>query len=273
MDAIRAAIYETVEADHPATVRQIFYRLVSTGVIDKTEAEYKGTVCRLLVELRETGRLPYSWIADNTRWMRKPRTYDSLSQMLQITKDTYRRALWANQLEYVEIWCEKDALTGVLIEETEPWDVPLMVTRGYPSVSFLYEAAAAIAEQAKPAYFYYLGDWDPSGVDIPRQVERRLRQYAPNVELHFERIAVGPVQIYNLNLPTRPTKKSDSRAKGFHSESVEVDAIPPAILRALVSKVITRHVHRDSLEIVLAAEESERNILAKMAANYDQGVV
>ena len=107
MDAIRAAICGTVEADHPATVRQIFYRLVTAGVIAKTEAEYKGTVCRLLVELRESGLLPYHWIADNTRWMRKPTTYTSLGHMLQTTKTTYRRALWADQRAYVEIWCEK----------------------------------------------------------------------------------------------------------------------------------------------------------------------
>ncbi len=105
------------------------------------------------------------------------------------------------------------------------------------------------------------------------QVERRLRQYAPGVDLHFDRIAVDPGQIYDLDLPTRPTKRSDSRAKNFDSESVEVDAIPPAMLRALVNKVITRHVHRDTLDVVLAAEESERDILSKMAANYDRGVM
>ena len=205
--------------------------------------------------------------------MRKPTTYTSLSHMLQLTKDTYRRALWTGQPAYVEIWCEKDALTGVLIEETNPWDVPLMVTRGYPSVSFLYEAAQAIAAQEKPTNLYYLGDWDPSGLDIPRQVERRLREYAPDVELSFERIAVTEDQITTFDLPTRPTKRSDSRAKGFNSVSVEVDAIPPATLRGMVNTVITQHVDEDVLDVVLAAEESERDILTKMAANYDQGVM
>ena len=142
MDAIRAAIYETVEADHPATVRQIFYRLVSTGVIAKTEAEYKGSVCRLLVELREAGRLPYSWIADNTRWMRKPRTFSSLEDALRSTAQHYRRNVWDDLDDYVEIWLEKDALAGVLMEETWVWDVPLMVTRGYPSLTYIYEAAS-----------------------------------------------------------------------------------------------------------------------------------
>ena len=181
MEAIREALYVTLKHDKPMTVRQVYYQLVSQGVIAKTEAEYKGTVCRLLAQMRRDHLIPFSWVADNTRWMRKPTTYDSLSEMLQITKDTYRRALWSNQDAYVEVWLEKDALSGVVIEETDPWDVPLMVTRGYPSLTFLHAAAEEISAQEKPTYLYYLGDWDPSGVDIPRKVEADIRRYAPSI--------------------------------------------------------------------------------------------
>ena len=76
----------TLKNDHPMTVRQVYYQLVSQGVIDKTEAEYKGTVCRLLVQMRKANLIPFDWIADNTRWMRKPNTYGSLGEMLQITR-------------------------------------------------------------------------------------------------------------------------------------------------------------------------------------------
>jgi hypothetical protein len=196
-------------------VRQVFYRLVSGGVIEKTESEYKQTVCRLLTDMRLSGYLSYHWIADNTRWMRKPETYDSVEEMLQLTATTYRRAVWRNQPVYVEVWLEKDALAGVLLEETASWDVPLMVTRGYASLSYLFEAAQAIKAQDKPVHLYYLGDYDPSGVDISRQVERRLREFAPDAEIHFERVAVTPEQIQTLQLPTRPTKRTDSRAKAF----------------------------------------------------------
>jgi hypothetical protein len=154
--------------------------------------------------------------------------------MLQLTATTYRRAVWRNQPVYVEVWLEKDALAGVLLEETASWDVPLMVTRGYASLSYLFEAAQAIKAQDKPVHLYYLGDYDPSGVDIPRQVERRLCEFAPDAETHFERVAVTPEQIRTLQLPTRPTKKTDSRAKAFGNQSVEVEAIPPATLRKLI---------------------------------------
>lgn len=263
IDTIRGAIYTTLMEDHPMTVRQVYYQLVSRGVIGKTEAEYKQTVCRLLTQMRKHHQVPFDWIADNTRWMRKPHTYDSLGEMLRITRDTYRRALWSNQDVYVEVWLEKDALSGVVIQETDPWDVPLMVTRGYPSLSFLHSAAEAISQQDKPAYLYYLGDWDPSGLDIPKKVEAGIREYAPLVDLHFERIAVTHEQIESFNLPTRPTKQSDSRARRFKGESVEVDAIPPARLRELVRRCIKQHVDTDAFTAMQVAEESERDVLAE----------
>ena len=172
---IRQALYGILVAENPMTVRQVFYQAVSAGVIDKTETEYKHTIIRLLTDMRRAGDIPFGWIGDNTRWMRKPR----------LTKETYRRALWDNQDAYVEMWLEKDALAGVLSEETEAWDVPLMVTRGYPSVSYLYEAAAAIQYQGKPAYLYYFGDHDPSGHDITRATEAGLREFAPDAEIYF----------------------------------------------------------------------------------------
>ena len=272
IDVIRQSIYNTLHTDHPMTVRQVYYQLVSQGVIAKTESEYKQTVCRLLVQMRKDNLIPFDWIAENTRWMRKPTTYESLGDMLRITRDTYRRALWANQDAYVEVWLEKDALAGVVIEETVPWDVPLMVTRGYPSLSFLYSAAEVIAAHDKPTYLYYLGDWDPSGVDIPRKVEAGIREYAPDVDLYFERIAVNEDQITLMNLPTRPTKKSDSRARRFTGESVEVDAIPPDKLRSLVRMNISQHINFVALKSLEAAEESERELLTEFMHSYNDGI-
>ncbi len=167
VQALRDAIIQTVETDQPVTVRQVFYRLVSVGLVEKNEREYQGTVSRLLGEMRVSGEIPWEWVADNTRWMRKPETYPNLNTMLKAAGRTYRRAVWDTQSVYVEIWLEKEALAGVLYPVTSQWDVPLMVTKGYASLSFLYEAAQAISAQGKPAYLYYLGDYDPSGLDIP----------------------------------------------------------------------------------------------------------
>ena len=271
MGDVRDAIYEVLSEENPMTVRQVFYQLVSLGAVDKTEAEYKQTVVRLLTEMRRDREIPFEWIADNTRWMRKPRTHDSLRSMLDFTKDTYRRALWNDQAEYVEVWLEKDALAGVLYQETQTWDVPLMVTRGYPSLSYLHAAGQTIAEQGKPAYIYYFGDHDPSGHDITRATEAGLREFAPDAEIAFERVAVTETQIQFLELPTRPTKKTDSRAKSFEGESVEADAIAPATLRALVRDCIEKHIDGDALERTKLVEEQERETLVRILRNLKKG--
>ena len=260
IEFIKSAIERLLNAENPMTVRQVFYRLVSLGVIDKTEAEYKTTVCRLLADMRRKGDIPYRWIADNTRWMRKPTTYSNLEQAAQETAQFYRRRLWDDQEVYVEVWLEKDALSGVLYPITAKYDVPLMVTRGYPSLSFLYSAAEGILDEDKPTFLYYIGDHDPSGVHIPQKVESDLREMAAGAEIHFERIAVNVDQIEALNLPTRPTKKTDTRSKTFKGASVEADAIPPADLRAIVEEAITQHIDQEVLNITMVAERSEREI-------------
>jgi hypothetical protein len=265
MDQIPAALYAVLKADNPMTVRQVFYQAVSRGIIAKTEGEYKQTIVRLLTEMRRAREIPFGWIADNTRWMRKPDTFTSLEAALLLTAATYRRALWHEQRVYVEVWLEKDALSGVLHPVTANWDVPLMVTRGYPSITYLHSAAEAISAQRKPAYIYYFGDHDPSGIDIPRKVEAGLREFAPEAEIHFERIAVLPEQIQELHLPTRPTKQSDSRSKHFAGESVEVDAIPPARLRGMVEDCIFPHIDEHALHVMHVAEQSERKILQRLA--------
>ena len=264
IEAIRGEIYELVAEDHPMTVRQVFYRLITLGTIDKTEAEYKGTVIRLLGQMRLAKELPFDWIADNTRWMRKPDTYSGLKQVLRETAHFYRRALWDNQSVYVEVWLEKDALAGVLYEETEAYDVPLMVSRGYASLSYLYTAAEAIAEQDKPAFLYYFGDFDPSGVDIPRKIEQRLREFAPEAEIHFECVAVTPEQIQDWELPARPTKKTDTRSRKFDGDSVEVDSIQSRMLRNLARGRIVEHIEPKALKVLRVAEKSEREYLEQL---------
>jgi len=255
--AFESALVEIVLADAPMTVRQVYYQAVSRALCDKTEAAYDA-VGRALLVARRDERLPYWTIADSTRWMRKPATYNNLDAALLECAKTYRRALWNEQDAYVEVWLEKDALSGVLVPVTEKYDVPLMTVRGYASESFLASAAEVIAAVGKPTYLYYFGDHDPSGVDIPVVVERRLRAMAPGAEIHFERVAVTPQQIESMQLPTRPTKKTDSRSRNFIGESVEVDAIPPTDLRELVEACIKQHLDPEVYRKTLIVEAAER---------------
>jgi hypothetical protein len=265
---IEQGLKDVLTTYHPMTVRQVFYQMSTRGYIAKTEREYKQTVCRLLARLRLRQEIPFGWIADDTRWMRKPTTYDSMEAALKLNVQTYRRALWARMPVNVEVWIEKDALAGVVYDITAEWDVPLMVTRGYPSLTYVYEAAEALSQSHKPTYIYYLGDYDPSGVDISRGLEARLRSFAPDAVIEFRRIAVEPYQIRIFDLPSRPTKTSDSRAKRFNSDiSVELDALPPDILRDLVKRSILGHVNSDELARLRQIEAAERESLEWVVNN------
>lgn len=268
MEAVRSDLYEVTEEIQPASVRQIYYQMVSRGHIDKTEAAYKGTVCRLLADMRKAGEMPYGWITDNTRYMRKPTTYKNLAAMLEEQAVFYRRQLWDSQAVDVEVWLEKDALSGVLFPVTSEWDVPLMVTRGYPSLTFVHSAAVQMQGRTWPTYVYYLGDHDPSGKDIPRMVEENLREMAPGAEIIFTRLAVNADQIDSMSLPTRPTKRTDTRSKGFDGESVEVDAIPPGQLRQMVEDAITSHIDEEALDAELQTEALERETLSRMPERW-----
>nr|WP_292426284.1 hypothetical protein [Methanoregula sp.] len=171
----------------PMTVRQVFYQLETRGFVPKTENGYRQTAKHLL-KMRKIEVIPYHFITDNTRWIRRPRTYQDLDDFLAISKETYRRSVWVMQPVYVEIWIEKEALIGVIIDTTSSYDVPLVPCKGYPSETLLYEAAEEIQQQHKPAFIYYFGDYDPTGQDIPRHIEKTLRSFG--ADFTFKVVAV-----------------------------------------------------------------------------------
>jgi hypothetical protein len=257
----------------PMTVRQVFYQATVKGIVEKSEAGY-AKVQTALVHMRRRGEMPYGWLADNTRWQRKPRTYSDIQAALDDTARYYRKSLWQSAGSYVEIWLEKDALAGVVGPVTNEYDVPLMVARGYASLSFLHSAAEYINRLIVPTYIYHLGDFDPSGVNAGEKIEQTLRELAPLADIHFQRIGVTPLQIEEWSLPTRPTKASDSRSRGFGDISVELDAIDPGALRNLVRCFIERHLPQQQMKILKIAEESERALLTSIVDQLrgDEGV-
>jgi hypothetical protein len=263
----RNRLFEIILAMWPMTVRQVFYQAAVRGIVEKSEAGY-AKVQTDLVQMRRAGDLRYDWLADNTRLQRKPRTFGDIKQALDSTARFYRKALWADVDAYVEVWLEKDALSGVVYPITSLYDVPLMVARGYASLSFLHSAAEHINSLDVPAHIYHLGDFDPSGVNAGEKIEEALRELAPDAEIHFERIAVNPDQIVTWHLPTRPTKTTDTRSKGFGAISVELDAIEPQRLRDLVQSAIERHLPPRQFKVLKAAEESERSLIRQIVAGW-----
>jgi hypothetical protein len=273
IDDIKSAILDVIGEDPPMTVRQVFYQLVSRGVIEKTEAEYKQTVIRLMADMRLSGELRYAWVIDESRRRRITQTYDSVTEAVEATAKFYRRSALREAAEYIEIWCEKDALAGALWDATSDYDVPLMVSRGMPSLTFLHGTAVEIyraAEQNKSSYIYQFGDWDPSGVLIPQSIERRLDEMCERLDCPppvLKRVALTEAHIAEFDLPTRPTKRDgNTHARSFEGDSVELDALPPHVLRDMVREVIERHITPRDLEVLRVAEESERQLIKNWAA-------
>src|SRR6516225_1419474 len=265
IDVIREAISTLLDDDHPQTVRQVFYQLVARNVIEKTEAEYKKTVVRLLSEMRLDGRVDWDWVVDESRRTIEMQTFDNVADALEYTAKFYRRSALRDCDAYIEIWSEKEALSGIIWDAAGEYDVPVVVSKGVPSLTQVYTSFTNIrraARAGKQSYIYQFGDHDPTGCLIPKSLEARLREFCTKYNCGFpvvERIALTKEQIRHYRLPTRPTKREGNpHARGFQGRSVELDALPSRVLRQMVAECIERHITPDQLDILRAAEESER---------------
>jgi hypothetical protein len=254
----------------PVTVRQLYYQAEVHGLpgIDKTEGSYTK-VQRQVLSLGREGRLSYSDISDATRWMRKPTSYNSVEDAIEQCGRFYRRSLWTNAEDYVEIWCEKDALAGVIYPVTAKFDVPLMVSRGFASETFCYEATADRDGDDRDYYVYYLGDFDRAGQDAANSLKEKLTRFADEegISVYFKQIAVTQFQVEVWNLPTRePKRKSPADKNWPHDFACELDAISPDRIRSLVETAIDRHVDHEQLKVLKVAEASERELLKALGA-------
>lgn len=250
---------------HPVTIRGLYYQAEVNGVpgIGKDEASY-NKVQHQVLQLRRQGRLAYHWISDNTRWQRRPRTFDSWEDALAETARTYRRSLWQDADADVEVWIEKDALAGVLIPVTAEYDVPLMVSRGFTSETFAYEAVAAHEGSGRHLVVYALYDFDRSGQDAARSLSDKLMRFGAerDVEVQFHLLGLNLHQVQSWGLPTRPHKRTSAADKKWpHAFACELDAIPPDDLRALVRDAIEVHLPPDQLAHLKNVEQMERETM------------
>lgn len=251
----------------PVTVRQLFYAATVAGVpgISKDDNGYNKVQMQVL-ELRRSGRMPYRCIADLTRFLRGVNTYDDVEDALHQTARLYRKSLWREKDHVVEFWLEKDALAGSVQPVTEQYAIPLMVTRGFSSETFAYEAAQNFDTVGKPVYVYHLGDFDRSGQDAADDLERKLKSYAKQVPVVFRKLLVQPDDIQRHSLPTRlPKRNTPADRRWPYDFACELDAMPPALLRAYVRSVCRQHMPDEEMAVLLAAEESERQLLQGLA--------
>ena len=273
---LKQIVYDIIEADRPMTVRQVFYQLVNRNVIEKSEAEYQQTVVRLLTTMRLAGELPFSWIVDHTRRRQVTKTYSDMAEAVEDTATFYRKSALKESPAYIEIWVEKDALSGIMWDATAAYDVPLLSSKGMPSLTFLHSTAEQMRREwesrRRPSFIYQFGDHDPTGALIPRTIETRLREFCPEIEFTVERVSLTEQQIAFHRLPTRPTKRDGNRhAQGFEGESVELDALPPRVLKDMVREAIERHITPASLTSLRVAERSERDLLRAWGDRFMEG--
>jgi hypothetical protein len=266
--AIREAVLALTDEFEVMTVRQVFYQLVSRGVVPKSENGGYRPVQAQVLKMRRENLIPWDFIADGTRWQRKPESWDGVQDALRETARTYRRNLWRSQRVRVEVWLEKDALASVVTQATMPWDVGLMVSRGTSSATFLYQAAK-VAEYAYLKHkieteVFALYDYDAAGARAFRSVEQGLREHAPLIPMGVSRLAVTPEQIEEWSLPTRPAKVTDPEAHKFQGGAVELDAIPPDKLITLVDDAIVPLIDADAWNMEKFVEQSEREILERL---------
>jgi len=269
IEALDAALCEIVDQFRPVTVRQVFYQAVNRALIPKSETKGYRVVQRRLVSLRESADIPHGDIVDGTRYVHGHRRYCDLDEFTTYAAGLYRKDYWATSEVNVEVWLEKDALKGVLVPTVvNECGLGLHVTRGFASITYLQDAAEEIERDGRPTYVYVLTDFDPSGVSIAEKIEEELTARAPDADITVERLAVDREQIDRWNLPTRPTKASDTRAARFRRlhgiDSVELDAIPPDELRGLVRDAIDGHMDSWRLGQFRMVEKEERERLRSM---------
>lgn len=259
-------IEEYQKQDLKLTLRQLYYQFVSRDLIENTNSAYKklGTI---VANARMAGMMDWEAIEDRGRQPDTQPEYSGLTQLVRSSLHWYRLDRWRNQLYYAELWVEKAALAGVLAPLAEEFHVTLMVNKGYSSASAMYESSKRITRNCmgKEAVIFYLGDHDPSGQDMVRDIDERLNLFAPNVGIRIKSIALTTEQVREHRPPPNPTKLTDSRAKTYidrHGmECWEVDALDPATLQQLIRYEFEDIIDVGEMDAVKEAEEDDKRRL------------
>ena len=265
LEVINSIIKEYAKEGYRLTLRQLYYQLVSRDIIANQLKEY-SKLSGLLVKGRMAGIVDWDAIEDRIRVPYIPYSVDGIEDAIQDTIDQYRLDRQDNQEVYIEMWVEKDALSGVLKRITSHYHIKLMVNRGYCSCTAMHEAYKRFQEQeesGKKIVLLYLGDHDPSGLDMDRDIKERLEEFGVDVEVR--RIGLTSEQIKKYNPPTNPAKFKDPRAKDyiekFGKSSWEVDALNPKILHELVKENVEELIDMEKFEEKIEQEEKDKEKL------------
>lgn len=255
------------------TLRQLYYQLVSANVIPNEERSYKN-LGNLVADARLAGLMDWEAIEDRGRVPRIPADWDNLEDLVDGALRSYRLPRWKGQPNYVELWVEKDALAGVLRPIASEYHVTMMANKGYSSASAMYESSLRFlanheGEDEDGGTYYkdmtllYLGDMDPSGEDMVRDIRDRMDMFGVNVDV--QKIALTMAQVKQYKPPPNPAKVTDSRAAAYiekhGNSSWEVDALPPNILAKLIRKELDLLVDKTMMNAIKEKEKRDKALL------------
>jgi hypothetical protein len=256
------------------TLRQLYYQFVARGLRENTERSYKQ-LGDIISNGRLAGLIDWDAIEDRTRNLRSLSHFDDPADLMQYTPHWFRLDKWDDQPNRVEVWVEKDALVGVIERICNQYDVPFFACRGYTSQSEMYGAAQRLASYinaGQDVHILHLGDHDPSGIDMTRDVQDRLDMFLEGLGCDVNRLALNWDQVQTYNPPPNPAKITDSRFDGyqrkFGDESWELDALEPRVISDLIETHILDLRDDDQWDISIEREKAHKSMLRNAAEEW-----
>lgn len=256
------------------TLRQLYYQFVSHGIIPNSDKDYKN-LGSVINDGRLAGLIDWNSITDLTRPNRGISHWDSPQQIIEAIGEQFAIDTRADQDCYIEVFVEKDALLNVIEQACDSLDIPYMSCRGYVSQSSMWKAARRFIEQElqeKETYLIHLGDHDPSGIDMSRDMQERLLMFESNCKL--KRIALTMEQIEQYKPPPNPAKITDSRCEGYISvygnDSWELDALEPQVITELIEDAVNYLTDEDKRNALIKIQNNHRENIKKVAENWDK---
>lgn len=262
------------------TLRQLYYQFVSRDLLPNRQQSYSN-LGSLINDARLAGLIDWEAIEDRTRNLKANSHWDAPGEIINSAARSYMRDRWADQPRRVEVWIEKEALAGVLEDACAELDVAFFACRGYTSVSELWRAGMRLKNYARnkqTPIVIHLGDHDPSGIDMTRDIEDRLSLFLGKYadDLVVRRIALNMDQVEQYNPPPNPAKSTDSRFREYQirhgDESWELDALDPATLVGLVRSVVKEYTAPLAMKKMIQRESQERGSLTKASERWDDVV-
>lgn len=272
---VNQVINEYKAQGYELTLRQAYYQLVARGYIPNNERSYKN-IGNLINDGRLAGLIDWTAITDRTRNLRGNSHWSNPSDVIASAKYSYLLNKWKGQPNYVEVWVEKDALVDIVGQACRPLDTPYFSCKGYTSQSEMWSAAQRFIRQGdrENRIIIHLGDHDPSGIDMTRDIQERLTMFGANV--HVKRVALTMEQIETYNPPPNPAKMTDSRCwkyiENFGYESWELDALEPKMLTNLITEQVTMYRDDEIYQAVCDREDREKEELQMLVDSYDEAI-